>query len=266
MAGSQAFREALSEAHDWCEALGHKVVRSRHGRLVSDPEHPSVWSANHMSGVRASSPEEIEQALADLEAAFAGSPYRVVDADALTPPGLLARLALEDFQEQPAVVLMALEGPMAEVVGPPGLQIRAVASEADWEAFRHLHQLDCEEGAAAGRPLSKEVIEGLFDGLRRKAEAGRFFVGRLGGRPCSRAIAIAAPGGFGLVDDVFTTREHRRRGVASAMIARCVESLTSDGAATAFLTARVLDHPKQLYARLGFQPVMLARRWVKTVG
>lgn len=264
MAGSQTFLEALAEAHDWCEALGHSAAQSRHGRIVRDPGHPEVWSANHMSGVRARTPSEIEEALADLDAAFAGSPYRVVDTDALTPPAFLARLAMEDFQEQPAVIVMALEGPLAAVAAPPDLQIRPVVCDADWEAFRDLHRLDCEEGAEAGRPLSNELIEGLFDGVRRKAQAGRLFLGRLDGRPCARAIAIRTPGGFGLVDEVFTVSGRRRQGVASAMIAYGVEQLRAGGAKTAFLTARVPDRPKQLYARLGFRPVMLARRWVKS--
>ena len=265
MAGSQAFLEALAEAHDWCEALGHAPAASRHGRIVRDPDHPEVWSANHMSGVRARTPPEIDEALADLDAAFAGMPYRVVDVDALTPPAFVARLALEGFEEQPAVIVMALEGPLAPVSAPPDLVIEPVVSQADWEALRRLHRLDCEEGADAGRPLSEDVIEGLFHGLWRKAEAGRFFLGRLGGEPCARAIAITAPGGFGLVDDVFTLSGCRRQGVASAMIAHCVQELRSEGAATAFLTARVLDRPKQLYARLGFRPAMLARRWVRTL-
>lgn len=266
MAGSQAFLEGLAEAHDACEALGQRTVQTGRGRLVIDPGHPEVWSANHMSAVRASTPAEIDEALADLEAAFAGMPYRVVDADALTPPAFVARLALEGFEEQPAVIVMALQGPFAAAVPPPGLDIRAVVSQADWQDFRRLHRLDCEEGAEVGRPMSEALIDGLFDGLQRKAEAGRFFLGRIDGRACARAIAITAPGGFGLVDDVFTTPAERRRGVASAMIAHCVEELRAQGSSTAFLTARVSGDPKRLYARLGFVPVMLARRWVRTVG
>ncbi len=263
IAVAPGFLVALAEAHDWCEALGHQVVRSRHGLIVSDPAHSHLWAANHMSGVRASSPDEIEDALADLDAAFAGSPYRVVDVDALTPPGFVARLPLEDFVEQPAVVLMTLEGPVAAGAPAQRLDIREVASAADWEDFRRLHRLDC---ARAGGPLSDEVVEGLFHGLRQKSGAGRFFLGCLDGRPCGYAAAITAPGGFGMVDEVFTLPAQRRRGVATAMIAHCVATLRADGAGVAFLTALASEHPKKLYARLGFRPAMLARRWVKTVG
>ena len=263
MATSPAFLEALAEAHDWCEALGHAARRTRHGRLVTDPEHPTVWSANHMSGVRASSPDEIDEALAELEAAFAGSPYRVVDTDPLTPSAFVARLALDDFEEQPAVILMTLEGPLAMVQPGSPLEIRPVASEADWEHFRRLHRMD---SARAGDQLSEEVVEGLFCGLRQKSGVGRFILGRLDGRACAFAAAITAPAGFGMVDEGFTLPEHRRQGIASAMVARCVTHLRAEGAETAFLTALVSEQPKRLYAKLGFAPVMLARRWVKTVG
>jgi GNAT superfamily N-acetyltransferase len=267
MAASPVSLQALAEAHDWCEALGSQVVvRARHGRLVTDPEHPQVWSANHMSGVRAASPEEIEAALAELEAAFRGAPYRVVDTDSLTPPAFVARLALEDFAEQPAALLMTLEGPLAAPRPRPPLDIRPVVSEADWAEFRGLHRLDGEEGARTSGLLSEDVAEGLFHGLRRKSGPARFFLGRRDGRPCAYAAAISAPGGFGMVDDVFTLPEDRRQGVATAMVAHCVEQLRTQGAATVFLTALASERPKRLYARLGFVPVMLVRRWVKAVG
>ncbi len=261
MARSAAFLQALAEAQDWCEALGHTSVQGRHCRLVADPAHPQVWSANHASGVRATTPEAIDQTLGDIEAAFVHSPYRVVDADAFTPAPFVARLALEGWQEQPAVILMALEGPLAPVRSPP-LEIAPVETQEDWRELRRLHQMDFADGGPAGL-ISPEVADGLFQAVRKKAGVGRIFLARLDGRACAKGMAIPAPGGFGIVDDVFTDPEARRQGVASALIARCVGHLREQDAQIPFLTARVSDSPKRLYARLGFRPQMLARRWVR---
>lgn len=264
MARSAALLQALAEAHDWCEALGHASAPARHCRLVTDPAHPEVWSANHASGVRAAASDAIEETLADIEAAFAHSPYRVVDADAFTPPSFLARLALDGWQEQPAVILMTLEGALAPVRAPP-LALGAVETAEDWTELRRLHDLDLSEGARTGAAHSAAVAEGLYQGMRKKADAGRIFLARLDGRACAYAMALPAPGGFGLIDDVFTDPEFRRRGVASALIAHGVAYLRDAGRKITFLTALASDRPKMLYARLGFRPDMLARRWIRTV-
>ena len=262
MAGS--FLQDLAEAHDWCEALGHSSVQRRHCRLVSDPEHPEVWSANHASGVRATTPTEIDEALEEIETAFGHSRYRVVDTDAFTPAAVLARLALDGWQERPAVIVMALTGPMAPIE-TVRFEFRAVETVEDWSELRRLHDLDVSEEGRASSAHSPEVAAGLFEGTAKKARSGRIFLAGLDGQACAYALAVPAPGGFGFIDDVFTDPAYRKRGVGSGLVAHCVEHLRAEGCATAFLTALASDTPKRLYARLGFAPAMLARRWVKTV-
>ena len=262
MAGSAAFLQALAEAHDWCEALGHASAQARHCRLVSDLAHPEVWSANHASGVRAATPQAIEETLADIEAAFAHAPCWVVDSDAFTPAPFLARLALDGWQEQPAVILMSLDAATA-AAAVPNLEIGPVRAEADRDELRRLHRRDLEEGERTGGPRSEVVIQGLFEGLQSKAAAGRVLLGRIDGHPCAYAMAVPAPGGFGFIDDVFTAPEFRRRGVAAAMVAACVSHLRGEGIQTSFLTALASAPPKRIYARLGFRPQMLARRWLR---
>lgn len=263
MAGSPAFLRALAEAQDWCEALGHASAEGSHCRLVTDPAHPALWSGNHASAVRAATAHEIEVTLEDIEAAFTHSPYRVVDADPFTSPTFLARLALDGWQEQPAVILMAVQAPLAPVAAPaPGFD--PIRTDADWAELRSLHKLDLAEGARTGAAHPAEIAEGLYQAMRRKAAAGRIFLARHGGRASAYAMAVPAPAGFGLVDDLFTAPDFRRRGVGSALLAHCVAWLRQQGCGTAFLTARASDRPKALYARMGFKPEMLVRRWVKT--
>ncbi|HYB12524.1 MAG TPA: GNAT family N-acetyltransferase, partial [Myxococcota bacterium] len=54
----------------------------------------------------------------------------------------------------------------------------------------------------------------------------------------------------------------RLRGVATALIAHCVLEARRRGARTLFLTARALDTPKDMYARMGFRPAAITRNWL----
>ncbi len=257
---------AIADAHDWHEALGNRTVDGRFCRFVQDPDHPEVWSSNHVSGVTASSPGDIDEFLTEMDERFAYSPFRVVTVDAFTPPSCVARLAFEDYREQTLVILMALEGDIVRMESPK-IAHRPVESEADWRDLHDLLVIDHREGARTGRtPLAEDVTEGLFESLRRKAGACQVFLAEIEGRPCAYAAAVQAPHGLGLVEDVFTLPSQRRRGIASAMIGHCVRYVRERGAGVVFLGAHASEPPKRLYARLGFAPAMVARRFVKTIG
>jgi predicted GNAT family acetyltransferase len=73
----------------------------------------------------------------------------------------------------------------------------------------------------------------------------------------------AAPNGAGMIEDLFTLPSARRRGIATAMIAAFTDRLRAAGCHTVFLGALATEQPKHLYARLGFQPVALARAWIR---
>ena len=85
------------------------------------------------------------------------------------------------------------------------------------------------------------------------------------GQPVAYGAVAVAPGGVGMVEDVFTLPERRGRGVASAMIAAFVEDARRRGCDTVFIGALADEAAKRLYRRLGFAPVALARSWVKDV-
>ncbi len=55
--------ERVSAAYAWQRALGHETVQDSLCCIVSDPVHPDVWDANHVSSVRASTTAEIDQVL-----------------------------------------------------------------------------------------------------------------------------------------------------------------------------------------------------------
>jgi GNAT superfamily N-acetyltransferase len=61
--------------------------------------------------------------------------------------------------------------------------------------------------------------------------------------------------GVGQVEDVATVQEHRGKGYATAVVLRAVEEARRAGADLVFLVADDEDWPKELYRRLGFDPV-----------
>lgn len=66
-----------------------------------------------------------------------------------------------------------------------------------------------------------------------------------------------------MVEDLFTHPSFRGRGIATAMIARAIEHVRSQGAEEILIGALATDPPKRLYASLGFAPVCVTREYIR---
>src|SRR3546814_9823202 len=91
----------LIEAYRWQRGLGHDIIATPYGRIVTNLAHPTVWDANHADAVTAEQPEEIEALLASMDDHLVHTPWRVVHTDPFTPEAFSARLALDGYAEQP---------------------------------------------------------------------------------------------------------------------------------------------------------------------
>jgi GNAT superfamily N-acetyltransferase len=80
-----------------------------------------------------------------------------------------------------------------------------------------------------------------------------------------RAYFSAWPGehGIGLVEDLFTEPAFRHRGLATALIARCVKDARARGAELVVIGGDANDTPRHMYAAMGFRPLMLTRQYSK---
>src|SRR3546814_5796813 len=56
----------LIEAYRWQRGLGHDIIATPYGRIVTNLAHPTVWDANHADAVTAEQPEEIAALLASM--------------------------------------------------------------------------------------------------------------------------------------------------------------------------------------------------------
>ena len=252
----------IAGAYRWHRRLGARTIETPQGCIVADPERPQVWESNHVDAVSAARDEEIDALFAAMETHLAHAEDRVVYTDGFTPDAFLARIAFADYRECFLAIQMALQGPAR--VTPIPLDLRFIDSEADWGRFAALVRLNHVEGhATGGMVLPPEFTAQMVAVYRAKAPACRFRLVFKDGEAIAYASSGAAPNGLGIVEDVFTRPEYRRRGVASTVIATLADELTRQGCDAVFLGALANEEAKRLYAKLGFRPVGLARTWVK---
>lgn len=252
----------VAEAYRWQRRLGNTVISAPHCHIVADATRPDVWDCNHADEVTAASEADIDAVFAAMNLHLAHAPWRVVHTDGFAPEAFLARLALEGFAERPLTIQMVLRGELGDR-GPP-IDLRPVASDPDWDALLELVRADHVEGRRTpDLTLSAEHSRNVVAAYRAKGSAYHFHLAYLDGRPVGYGACAAAPNGAGMIEDLFTLPSARRRGIATAMISAFTDRLRASDCHTIFLGALASEPPKHLYNRLGFQPIALARTWVK---
>ena len=239
--------------------LGNQVVATPLARFVTNPVFPLIYDANHCGVVRGGSdPDEVDVLLQEVETVFGGYAHRAFKLDPLVPPAVEARLALEGY-DAGAELQMLLEGDLR--APPPSVDVRPVESDADWESFTLLQRTDHEEvNRKEGRErFPAHVSEQMMGTKRAKCPDVAYFLARLDGVDCGFFSSWPGVDGLGKVEDLFTHPDHRRRGVASALIVRAVTDARERGARGILIGADPDDTPMHMYAALGFRPLFLFR-------
>ena len=213
--------------------------------------------------MRAASEQEIKAVLSHAEKIFAGFGHRRFDCDPFTPPAFEARLLLEGYRAD-AILQLILEGSLR--VSPPRLDIRLARTDADWEALRRLIRMDHQETAQRERrPAYSETLSAQMTEIKRaKCPPLRFWIARVGGVDVAFFSSWPGENGVGLVEDLFTHPEFRRRGVATGLMARAVEDARERRADQVVIGARPEDTPRCMYGSMGFRPLCVTRQCLKT--
>lgn len=134
-----------------------------------------------------------------------------------------------------------------------------------------------EQGFAEARPFlelvlrrqpyadSEEAVRQLTEirGVYEREAGARFFVADVDGQPAS-VCELYVLGDVAQVEDVNTIEEFRGRGLGSAVVLAAAASARTRGCDVVFLIADDADWPKDLYARLGFDPVSRFWSFVRT--
>jgi len=242
-------------------ALGNEVFGAVGASFVRNRAAPDIYDANHVANIRVGSPDEVESLFARAEKEFAGFKHRRFDTDHRTHPAVVARLRIEDYERSEGLVML-LDG---ELNGsPPEHDIRPVVNDEDWADFAKLKIEDwLEYRQKQGRPAEPEVAQAMVRVDRGKCPPVQYYLARVGGQPAAFSNSWSGIGGIGQVEDLFTLPEYRNRGLAAALIHRCVADCREKGARHVVIVADPSDTPKQIYARMGFRPLALNAHYFK---
>lgn len=234
--------------------LGNDVEVRDHATFIRNDACPCRWDSNHARRVTAESDDEIEQFLHALRASY---PSRLkVDVSPLTSPGLVARLVAEGFAAD-TTLQMVLEGKLRAT--PKPYDLREVLTGDDWRAFERLQALDWRETCERiGRPYDSDALPDFTRSKRVKTPPLRYWLALdEGGEPRAYFSSWQGANGMGLVEDLFTEREHRHRGYATALLAHAVADARARGAGPVIIGADANDTPKHMYVAMGWKPVTL---------
>ena len=235
----------LAVGNERFEACGATFIRNR--------ATPTRYDANTIGLIRDAAKIDALVARADVE--YAHLDFRQYHIDPPTPPEVEASLALAGYARWSATLVMVLEGDIR--ASPKSFDIREVLNEEDWADYDMLDNLWWKEGQNTS--WTAEVMRDLSKQKRFKWAAGvRYWLAHDG----NEAAAFPSwPGenGVGQIEDLFTHPQHRHRGLATALIAHCVTDARSRGAGPVVIIADPPETPAQMYAALGFRPLLLAR-------
>jgi GNAT superfamily N-acetyltransferase len=117
-----------------------------------------------------------------------------------------------------------------------------------------------EEPYGRDEDVVRQLV-GMRSALADAVPTARFFVGRTDGVDAA-VTTLYSDGVIAQVEDVATLRDYRRRGLARAAVSAAVDAAVEMGHRLIFIIADEDDWPKELYGRLGFDPI--GRGWSLT--
>lgn len=235
------------------EAAGDRVEPWEAGTAVLAPSLPDLWDANHLRVERPGGFDAAELGRVAAEVLRAGGGrHRAV----VVPSEAEARRLAPGFAElgwdRDRLVLMSLRGTPRLRPGAPAA--REFAPDALASLRREMVLLEPWGSAGVAGQLEEHQQR------LRVALASRCFGAPASGRPVASCELLAADG-VAEVCDVGTHPSHRGRGLARAVVTAAARAARGDGADLVVVTADADDWPRQLYARLGFEPLGLIERF-----
>jgi ribosomal protein S18 acetylase RimI-like enzyme len=230
------------------ELCAERTVPFRFGVAFFNDTFPSTW---YLNSLRVEETEGLTAPLLAAEAerlhAEAGHAHRSVAVPDEATGAALAPGFRDLGWDADHLLFMAYRGPgerdgdtaaVEEVPGDVLVPFREVAyGDEPW---------------ATSEEDVRMVVAG--NAFQARVAGARHFAVREGGIVVS-AADLYEDGRTAQVEDVATLGSERGRGHASAVTLRAVEEALADGNDLVFLVADAEDWPKELYGRLGFEPI-----------
>lgn len=255
--------EAALQTEDDFLAIGCEEIKLPFGRLLRDPRHPLIYDVNCLRAVEGRpSQEELWEAFRKIGGGKSTRYQRVLSRNPETIRWLDEMLLPRGFARQ-VCVAMVHRGPASAVRVPKGYTF---------------HLVDRDDAALVDKVCASQdivrrkeawygsVVSSQMDGmaLRQMREGGAEFLaavtrsGRVAG-----SLLLWCKDGVGFIADVGTVPSHRRKGVASSLVAAAVAVGREKGCNLVALTARRDDAPRRIYERVGFEVVGESVDWVR---
>jgi len=249
--------QRASDFISWFErSCADEVVPWRWGVTLFNREFPNVYMLNFVRVVGAPADLDIDDLIASAGDLHhnAGHDYLDVIIDDVQLGAALAPEFRARGWEVSTLVIMAYRG--RRNVPATDLDIRELTSE-------ELRSIRAR--SLATRPFDPEKIRQLIarDDLLARVAGARFFGAVVGGQTVCSAD-LYSDGRTAQIESVLTLEEFRQRGLGRAVVAEAVRAALASGHDFVFLIADDEDWPKDLYARMGFEPLGRFYDFLKT--
>ena len=157
---------------------------------------------------------------------------------------------------------LILEGPLQ--AKSKSFEIREIVSGEDWRAYDVLDRSWWHESKF--EHWNEDVMRYTHMQKRLKARLGvTFWLAMTEGSAAGFFASWPGENGVGQVEDLYVQPQYRHRGIATALIAHCVDDTRARGAGPVVIGADPEDTPKQMYAALGFKPAFLRRSYLRVL-
>jgi ribosomal protein S18 acetylase RimI-like enzyme len=218
------------------------------GTAYLNSDYPRRYDSNYVSVERPLDRVEADVLAADADRVLggAGLAHRKLHVDDVEGGRRLAADFLELGWSAERLVVMAQERPPERRAGADVRELGFEAARPVLEGF--LRRQPSVEDDETLRQLTE------FRAVLERVAGARFFVAEVDGRAASVCERYAIDG-VAQIEDVNTLEEFRGRGLASAMVLEAARRARAQGSDVVFLVADDEDWPKDLYRRLGFEPV-----------
>jgi ribosomal protein S18 acetylase RimI-like enzyme len=245
-------RRCLDFLRRHAHALARRVEPLPYGYALLNDELPRVWDLNVVWVDDAAAGAEAILSDAERVLGGAGLAHRQIELPDAAAGRRLQRAFARAGYGSSEHVIMALRRPEALRSSEVGVEELTPEDAAAWTADEirrsRVPAPDEEECREVGR------LKLLL------AEHGARFFGVCRGGAVVSACDLYVREGIGQIEDVRTLEEHRGGGLGRAVTAHAAREALCAGCELVFLVAETDDWPKELYARLGFEPV--ARSWL----
>jgi GNAT superfamily N-acetyltransferase len=241
-----SFARALAFQRETLGLVAEQFSPIPEGWLIRTPSLPLVWSLNQ---VRVAGPIGTADAVALAERHLADLPYRQLMLEHEASGTRIERdLARQGWRVDREVTMRLARGPDREVdtsrvFEPAEEDVLELMTRWMREGSAHRPSAQEERELAQSWQLEWRARNARLLGIR--GESGRL----------AAITLLYSDGVTAQVEDVYTVPEERGRGFARALVTRAVKLAAESAPELTFIVADDRGWPKDLYGRLGFEPV-----------